>query len=380
MPCYHPINAYKHPSRKTASGKAKIVIVSERDSPKHPTAEWLKLPCGQCIGCRIRRSKEWAIRCVHEASLFGEDNSFITLTFNDENLAKDHSLQKIDFVNFMKRLRKHHRGVNAVDHEIIDYETGEVTTEVRYPIRFFHCGEYGDKFERPHHHACLFNFTFPDLERLNSVHEKIPLYQSEILDELWSKEIQAKDCRLYRDDTLFQRGDRYFAKLGYCSVGAVTTDSAAYCARYVTKKVNGEAAPSHYIYEDDDGELHALEPEYLTMSRRPGIARDFIINNLSDAYPKDFVTSKGKKFKVPKYYDAIYDSINPEDMERIKAKRKEIAIQRQQSPDRLMSMEKCANAKFKNFTRSYEDESTSIQFSGHQDELLPAPDVLSQSR
>ena len=79
------------------------------------------------------------MRCLHEASLY-DNNCFITLTFNDEYVMP--SLDKSIFQKFMKRLRR-------------------MFPDAR--IRYFMCGEYGDKLSRPHYHACLFGFDFPDL-------------------------------------------------------------------------------------------------------------------------------------------------------------------------------------------------------------------------
>jgi len=78
------------------------------------------------------------------------------------------------------------------------------------------------------------------------------------------------------------------------------------------------------------------------------------MENTGDVYPKDFCTSKGKKFKVPRYYDSVYDQFSPCDMKEIKAKRKEVAIAKQASPERLLQMEKCAKANLKRAKRSYE--------------------------
>lgn len=355
MPCHHPLNAYRHPHIKTASGKAKIVITGQKKPLSSSIQDWLVIPCGQCVGCKITKTKEWAIRCVHEASLYSE-NCFLTLTYNDECMPKDGSLHKPDFQNFMKRFRKQYQGTDAVDREIIDKHTGEVTTYTHYPIRFFHCGEYGSNKDRPHYHACVFNYDFPDKELLTT-QKGVKLYVSEMLEELWSKEVSVDESKYHRLDNLWYRNGRLYVKLGYCRIGSVTTDSAAYVAGYIHKKIGGDPAWDHYLKEDPEGNINILQPEYITMSRNPGIARDWIKNNLSDAYPKDFVTSKGKKFKVPKYYDAIYDQCYPEALEQIKLKRKEKAIALQESPERLAAMEKCAILNRKRIIRSYEDAS-----------------------
>ena len=244
MPCYKPLVGWR--SRElTEKGKRKIVF--------NPSKGFLDLretiPCGQCIGCRLERSRQWAIRCVHEASLH-KDNCFITLTYNNENLPKDGSLILKDFQDFMKRLR--HK-----------FGSG---------IRFFHCGEYGEKFKRPHYHACLFGLSLPD-RRLHSQSNGHKLYVSEILNELWQHK-------------------------GYAIIGELTFESAAYVARYITKKITGEPAKEHYegICEVT-GEITKRKPEYTTMSRRPGIASDWFKKYKSDVYPGDFVVLRNKKLK-----------------------------------------------------------------------------------
>lgn len=119
MPCYKPLDAFR--GGLLPSGK-RAVVFNRKDAVM---VSDFKLPCGQCIGCRLERSRQWAMRCVDEASLYS-DNSFVTLTYDNQNLPSDGGLRVVDFQLFMKRLRQdvwersHRRGV-----------------------RFFHCGEYG---------------------------------------------------------------------------------------------------------------------------------------------------------------------------------------------------------------------------------------------
>lgn len=264
MSCYKPLYAYRS-FEKNPSGKFRIVFSQAKAFAPKP----MLLPCGRCIGCRIDRSRQWAVRCVHEASLY-ERNCFITLTFNDDNLDKSGSLVKRDFVLFIKRLRKR-------------FGPG---------VRFFHCGEYGELNSRPHHHACLFNFDFPD-KVLWSVRSGVRLYRSKILDELWP--------------------------FGFCTVGDVTFESAAYVSRYILKKIVGKDAESHYV---------GRVPEYITMSRgckklgTGGIGKGWFNKFSTDIYPHDFVVMKGgKTLKPPRFYDNIYDLTNPGDFAKIKLAR-----------------------------------------------------------
>ena len=100
MPCYSPLTGYvsREPSK---NGKFPIVF----DPKKGWIDRSVTVPCGQCIGCLLERSRQWAMRCSHEASLYDE-NCFITLTYDDEHLPPDGCLNKEHFQKFMKRLRK----------------------------------------------------------------------------------------------------------------------------------------------------------------------------------------------------------------------------------------------------------------------------------
>lgn len=208
--------------------------------------------CKQCIGCRLERSRQWAMRCVHEASLH-TSSCFLTLTYNEESLPKNGSLNKKWFLGWLKRFR-----------ERIRYHYGRT-------VRFLCCGEYGSKRSRPHFHVLLFGFDFSldrYLFRLTGRGDRI--YRSPFLEDAWP--------------------------FGFSTIGAVTFESCAYVARYVVKKINGKKAKEHYS---------GLEPEFINMSRRPGIGSAWFEKNSSDVYPLDKVVFKGKTMRPPEYYDQL---------------------------------------------------------------------------
>ena len=194
-------------------------------------------------------------------------------------------------------------------------------------IRFYQCGEYGENTDRPHYHACLFNHDFNDKIKY-SEKAGVPLYISEELTKLWP--------------------------LGFSTVGAVTFDSAAYVARYILKKINGEKAEEHYKSLDRyTGEICEVIPEYTTMSRRPGIAAEWYKKFKVDVYPDDFVVMNGKAMNAPRYYDSLYEVDNPEKYEEMKSKRKKNADKHKDNntPERLATREKVAKAKLNQKTR-----------------------------
>jgi len=307
MPCFHPLKGYRSRTVNPSTNKRSIVFNVKEGYHDMP----VDLQCGQCIGCRLERSRQWAIRCIHEASLY-EDNCFITLTYNDKHLPPDGTLQVEDFQKFMKRFRKNYSDKT---------------------IRFFHCGEYGEKFSRPHYHACIFNFDFPDRELIQQ-RDDGNYYKSEILESIWGK--------------------------GHCIVGDVTFESAAYVARYITKKITGQDAPLHYNEINfETGEiLKERKPEYVTMSRRPGIGKHWIDQHQKNTYDNDRVVINGKAVRPPKYYDGQFEIAYPEELARLKAKRKQKALAHEENNtyERRLIREECQMHKFNQLKRNYENE------------------------
>lgn len=288
MECFSPLKGFR--SRETGG------IVFRRGSD---AGEPMTVACGQCLGCRIDYSQTWAARIVHEAALY-DTNCFITLTYNQENLPPGGSLVKSDFQKFMKRLRKKFPKRN---------------------IRYYHCGEYGEQLERPHYHACLFNFQFPD-QKLLGQNEGNFLFTSETLSQLWP--------------------------YGFSTIGELTYDSAAYVSRYVLKKVTGHMHDDHYMRCDDYGVAYWLQPEYTTMSRRPGIGKEWYEKYKSDVFPSDELPIPGRGvFKnVPRYYEDLLEKSDPELHQRIKVARAKYAKNRPEeyTPQKLESKYKIKKA------------------------------------
>jgi len=352
MPCTKPLKAYKCLNIYTKNHKNKITIIGKKldDSKKyHEEFQPIELPCGQCAGCRVDRTRDWALRIIHEASLYPDCNSFLTLTFNDENMNSKKTLVKKTFQDFMKRLRRKFKGVYAVQDD----------SKVKYPIRFFHCGEYGDNFDRPHHHACVFNIDFDDKEFFKKSKNGDDLFTSEKLDQCWSIPITPEEYHNHKPENIWlDKKNKMHAYLGFAYIGEVTYDSAAYVASYCQKKVNGPKGVEHYIrYDPETDELYYIEPEFATMSTRPGIGKQwFTLYHQTDLYSKDFVTYEGKKFPAPVYYDKLLERVNPVSLETIKQRR--LANAKLKEDDhtvlRLQDKERCINANLKKKERHYE--------------------------
>lgn len=241
MPCYGPLTAYR-PRRLNSNGQVnpdRRLVFKKTDSESGIP---INIPCGKCVGCRLEQSRQWAVRCMHEKRLHNA-STFVTLTYDDKHLPSNRSLVKSDLQNFMKRLR---------------HETGP-------GLRFFGCGEYGDKSDRPHYHVLLLNASFED-QKVSATGAKYSLYTSNKLSKLWT--------------------------FGNHVLGDVTFESCAYVARYCVKKnQNGKTV--------SDGRT----PEFLVMSRRPGIGAGYFNKYTDELLSHDTIIVNGVPAALPRFYD-----------------------------------------------------------------------------
>ena len=287
MSCYHPIPCWYY----SQADPRKLFFTPP---PTASGVECLTVPCRQCIGCRLDYSREWATRIYHESLLY-EHNYFVTLTYSPEFLpVKDsvnletgelitgNPLVPTHLTKFMRDLRRYW-----------DYHFEHAN------IRFYGVGEYGEETNRPHLHICIFNLPNLDSDLIPFFANKLgqQIYLSPLIERIWSK--------------------------GQVSVGEVSWQSAAYVARYMLKKQKGKDAKWFY-------DSQAITPEFVRMSRKPGIGYDWYLAHKDDLYPNDSLivpTLNGAlQVKPPTYYDRLYDLDHPDVIEQVKEARKQSAL------------------------------------------------------
>lgn len=233
MSCYHPLRLFRSGVSNPESGKEFVMVTSHKLDyvtkedfdkrfiennllPSERRYDFQEIPCGVCIGCRCDYSARWTSRVIAE-SLSHEINYFVTLTYDDEHLPADRLLSKKDLQDFHKRLRNN-----------------------GFVFRYYVCGEYGDKFQRPHYHGCYFGLHLNDLVEFSET-KAGKLFVSPTLSRIW--------------------------KNGYVLVGNLDYASAAYVTRYVLKK---------------RGKWNEEKSPFFLMSRRPPIGHDFFSRVIKD--------------------------------------------------------------------------------------------------
>lgn len=268
MACLSPLDCFRAAKRSLSTGKYGITF----DRRQANTALPMRVPCGQCAGCRLEKSRQWASRITLEAGLYSS-NSFVTLTYSDEFLPRYGNLDYEAPVLFMKRLRKR-------------FGDG---------IRSFGSAEYGEISGRPHYHLCLLNFEFPDLSRVEDSRTGGVQYESPILNSLWP--------------------------FGRAVSSELNFETAAYTARYVLKKMS--ASPEKKLFMDELGEIHERPPDRsVCVSRRPGIGKPFLDRyGFSEVYNTDSVVLRGKELPPPKYFDKRFELDSPVEFAKLKLAR-----------------------------------------------------------
>lgn len=219
-----------------------------------------------------------------------EENTFVTLTYNEKNLPMQNSIPTLrprDFQLFMKKLRRRR------DNKIL----------------YFQCGQYG-QLGRPHHHALLFGCGFRDATFWRRSGD-FNIYRSQELETLWTNENKES--------------------LGHSEFGTVTFESAGYIAKYALNETE---------------QKQGRKTEYLTMSRRPGIGNTWLEKYMADVYPTDeVITPTGTRLRPPRYYDQQLEKIDTELLQRIKRTRLASLTEEMKSGARRAATEKIQRAK-----------------------------------
>lgn len=261
MPCFSPMPAVQFGNRVVMISRDRKIRLLKGEKLDSSLKE-LELPCGKCLGCRLEYARQWAQRIMFEAKAWPEDsNWFVTLTYADDHLppAADPvtgeldgaSLEPKHLQDFMKRVREFWSRVKGVE-----------------PVRFYAAGEYGDRRARPHYHVCFFNLPLDDLRFWKLSGSGFPLYVSETLSKQWP--------------------------FGFVEIEDLTPGNAAYCARYVVKKAKINV----------DYRALGVKPEFVRMSRRPGIGFRYLSDHLDKIYRDDLVyLPSGGHQRPAKYFD-----------------------------------------------------------------------------
>ena len=312
MPCYKPRYGWrsKYPNE---NGKFPVLW-----TPGPDCGERTATPCGQCIGCRLEYARVWGARLAHEVAFleecFGIYSSFITLTYDEEHVPYGGTLVKPHLQDFFKRFRWH-LAQEEPPREIRYYAAGEYGST---------CPSHGVKdctlcgpIQRPHYHAIILGFDFPDKKCLG-YRDGYAVYESEFLAKLWKK--------------------------GSHEIGSFSFDAGVYVASYMLAKFKGkeyDVADYYCKYLPAIDAWMDLEPEFATMSLKPGIGKDWMEKYVNDLYPHDQcpIPGRGTFGKPPKYYDSIYEISHPEELEAIKEERRNKYMEAMEDGPSLASKE-----------------------------------------
>lgn len=270
MSCYHPLLYVPSTAVNSDTGKRRGTVISFIPlEARVPDQEYIEIPCGKCIGCRLDYSRQWADRMALEAKQYADDELwFFTLTYDNEHLPMvvkngnaAATLCKRDVQLFMKSLRKHFS---------------------EQKIRFFCSGEYGPKTNRPHYHMVLFGLRLDDLTFYKVGDSGFNYYNSKIIETLW--------------------------KRGHVVISPANWQTMNYTARYVVKKLKGF---ERIVYEQA-----GIVPPFSLQSRKPGIAGDAFSREMFKH--SCIILPNGRKASFPRYFKKLLEREDPDIFEEMR--------------------------------------------------------------
>lgn len=228
-----------------------------------------------------------------------EHTCVTTLTYDDENLPA--TLSKRHLQLWFKRIRQQH---------------GK-------KLRYFACGEYGDKYGRPHYHAIIFGMKHEPRFPKDTHHP--------LVADTWT--------------------------LGLTHTDLVSIQAINYVTHYTAKKLGWPKKHFEERLDPETGELYQWQPPFQVMSRRPGLGTKAKKHYHSWA---TYAVNEGMKLSVPRFYKQHYaDTATPnekEDTEYQKYKHALTSHTNQHTEQQLETKERIhyAKQKFHSALRRYE--------------------------
>lgn len=307
MSCYKPLIRLYNPNDREQSGRVYTLARFSQLSGKQLRYEDLMynpkimlIPCGQCIGCRIRQREDWTTRIELEARDYPKEEVwFITLTYDDDHVPgmivkTGEVMRKVQYT--WKPGEKRPSSVQILLYEDIQKFLKRLRKAYRGKLRYFVAGEYGEQTARPHYHMILYGWRPTDLKDLYKIHHN-GYYTSKWLENLW--------------------------RMGQIQIAQAVPETYRYVAGYVTKKmyeIDGKKANAYY-------ELGQTKP-FACMSLKPGLGDHYYQEHKAEIWRKGYIQcTNGKQAQIPRYYEKQMEAENPERLWRIKQNRQKNAIE-----------------------------------------------------
>ena len=307
MSCYKPLIRLYNPDDKEQSGRVYTLARFSKLTGKQLKYEDLMynpkvmlIPCGKCIGCRIRQREDWTTRIELEARDYPKEEVwFITLTYDDDHVPgmivkTGEIMRKVQYT--WKPGEKHPSSVQILLYEDIQKFLKRLRKAYRGKLRYFVAGEYGEQTARPHYHMILYGWRPTDLKNLYKIHHN-GYYTSKWLSDLW--------------------------KMGQIQIAQAVPETYRYVAGYVTKKmyeIDGKKANEYY-------ELGQTKP-FACMSLKPGLGDKYYQEHKEEIWRQGYIQcTNGKQAQIPRYYEKQMEAENPQRLWRIKLNRQKKAIE-----------------------------------------------------
>ena len=307
MSCYKPLIRLYNPDDKEQSGRVYSLARFSQLSGKQLKYEDLMynpkvmlIPCGQCIGCRIRQREDWTTRIELEAQDYPKEEVwFITLTYDDDHVPgmivkTGEIMRKVQYT--WKPGEKRPSSVQILLYEDIQKFLKRLRKAYRGKLRYFVAGEYGEQTARPHYHMILYGWKPTDLENLYKIHHN-GYYTSKWLTDLWG--------------------------MGQIQIAQAVPETYRYVAGYVTKK----------MYEIDDKKANAYyelgqTKPFACMSLKPGLGDHYYQEHKAEIWRQGYIQcTNGKQAQIPRYYEKQMEAENPQRLWRIKQNRQKNAME-----------------------------------------------------